>query len=341
MMSTGGCNLSICNAYICRIVHGQPYESDINSSCRVKIGDDRMEKLSEITRRDIIDLLYSGMQTKEFSYLGRCDEVSFFSRLYNLSNLASTDSRFKNADGDIWQHTINNDDWDWDWFYYYYNAAFNLQTNDEKFLEFLCQVFHPVVRVEDSEWEKYLSEINGLIKFDGYRIVQSTSISGRAVYGVIKVKNDELINEYSSKLKNEFNTDYINSQISVMIEMIDRNPNFAIGKAKELLESCAKTILDDLNEEYDPKTEFMPLMKKTFNILGLDVKSQENEVAKKILGSLASTTHHMSELRNAFGDGHGKSKNFSSLPPRYARLAVGTSTTAVNFIWETYLERKF
>lgn len=36
MMSTGGCNLSICNAYICRIVHGQPYESDINSSCRVK-----------------------------------------------------------------------------------------------------------------------------------------------------------------------------------------------------------------------------------------------------------------------------------------------------------------
>lgn len=96
-----------------------------------------MEKLSEITRRDIIDLLYSGMQTKEFSYLGRCDEVSFFSRLYNLSNLDSTDSRFKNANGDIWQHTINNDDWDWDWFYYYYDAAFNLQTNDEKFLEFL------------------------------------------------------------------------------------------------------------------------------------------------------------------------------------------------------------
>lgn len=231
-----------------------------------------MEKLSEITRRDIIDLLYSGMKTNEFSYLGRCDEVSFFSRLYNLSTLPSTDSRFKNA--------------------------------------------------------------------DGYKIVQSTSISGRAVYGVIKVKNDELINEYSSKLKSEFNTDYINSQISVMIEMIDRNPNFAIGKAKELLESCAKTVLDDLNEEYDPKMEFMPLMKITFNVLGLDVKSQENEVAKKILGSLASTTHHMSELRNTFGDGHGKSKNFSLLPPRYARLAVGTSTTAVNFIWETYLEKK-
>ena len=113
----------------------------------------------------------------------------------------------------------------------------------------MCQVFHPIVRLEDSDWEKYLSEINDLIKFDGYKIVQSTSISGRAVYGVVKVKNDELINEYSSKLKNEFNTDYINSQISVMIEMIDRNPNFAIGKAKELLESCAKTDLDDLNEE--------------------------------------------------------------------------------------------
>lgn len=44
-------------------------------------------------------------------------------------------------------------------------------------------------------------------------------------------------------------------------------------------------------------------------------------------------------LRNAYGDGHGKTKSFKSLPSRYARLAVGAAITAVYFLWETYEEK--
>ncbi|WP_185124876.1 abortive infection family protein [Jeotgalicoccus meleagridis] len=45
-------------------------------------------------------------------------------------------------------------------------------------------------------------------------------------------------------------------------------------------------------------------------------------------------------LRNAYGDGHGKTKSFKSLPSRYARLAVGAAITVVYFLWETYEESK-
>lgn len=36
-------------------------------------------------------------------------------------------------------------------------------------------------------------------------------------------------------------------------------------------------------------------------------------------------------LRNAYGDGHGKTKSFKSLPSRYARLVVGAAITVVYF----------
>lgn len=49
-------------------------------------------------------------------------------------------------------------------------------------------------------------------------------------------------------LKIKFSSEYINSQIDLMLEMVDRNPTEAIGKSKELLESCCKEICNNLGE---------------------------------------------------------------------------------------------
>src|SRR5699024_12507052 len=116
-------------------------------------------------------------------------------------------------------------------------------------------------------------------------------------------------------------------------------------KSKELVESSAKTILKELDAEYDEKMKFAPLLKLVLEELGLSANDQnkENEAGKisaKILGNLGAIPQSMAELRNLFGDGHGKSSTFVSLPPRYARLAVGTSVTIVYFLWETYQDRK-
>lgn len=95
-----------------------------------------MKKISELTRRDLLDIIMGGFVVKELidgdkkyeletdkfgryiikmPYYGRFDEVEFLSRLYNLDELPSYDSRYRSARGDIIQHTVNNDDWDTFW----------------------------------------------------------------------------------------------------------------------------------------------------------------------------------------------------------------------------------
>ncbi|MNW60120.1 hypothetical protein D3C74_380790 [compost metagenome] len=43
---------------------------------------------------------------------GKYELVDFVNRIWDLNSIPSTDSRFKTASGDIWQHMINNSDWD-------------------------------------------------------------------------------------------------------------------------------------------------------------------------------------------------------------------------------------
>ena len=77
-------------------------------------------EISELTRRDIID----AMKVEGIDWSGRLDEPQFLMRLFDLNALPSTDPRFSDAAGDIWQHRINNDDWDDDWVFY--DRRFNL-----------------------------------------------------------------------------------------------------------------------------------------------------------------------------------------------------------------------
>jgi len=72
-------------------------------------------EISEISKRDIVDILSEGLYEGKFDYYGRLDETNFLNRLVNLNELPSEDSRFETMAQDIWQHTINNDDWDIDW----------------------------------------------------------------------------------------------------------------------------------------------------------------------------------------------------------------------------------
>lgn len=60
-------------------------------------------KITELTRRDIIDSIAS----ETSSWSGRLEEAEFLGRLFDLQKLPSTDSRFSDASGDIWQHRVN------------------------------------------------------------------------------------------------------------------------------------------------------------------------------------------------------------------------------------------
>ncbi len=71
-------------------------------------------RISQITRRDIADAI----TVEGVNWNGRLEESEFLVRIFDLNSLPSTDGRFKDAAGDIWQHRVNNpEDWSDDWIF--------------------------------------------------------------------------------------------------------------------------------------------------------------------------------------------------------------------------------
>lgn len=124
-----------------------------------------VKQISEVTRRDIAMLFVNGYYDYTmcwpdsnytspddayifYPYYGRLTEVEFLRRIYPIDKMPSTDSRYPNAEGDIWQHTVNNDDWEYGWIFQ--DSRFGLLEGDDTILlNFLCAVFHPAYRKED------------------------------------------------------------------------------------------------------------------------------------------------------------------------------------------------
>lgn len=173
-----------------------------------------MNKITDVTRRDILDIIRSGfsgtkkVQKKDYTeheyveelpthykicYYGRLSEIEFLNRLYSLKTMPSSDSRFKNAEGDIWQHTVNNEDWDAYWVFSDNRFELESGSDDEPLLKFVCEMFNPVVRNEGEPWREILEIINELLKLDGYELCEKSHISGRSVYGWREITPNQIV----------------------------------------------------------------------------------------------------------------------------------------------------
>lgn len=145
-------------------------------------------------------------------------------------------------------------------------------------------------------------------------------------------------------IKKSFSTDYMSQQIRLMIDSQEQYPAEAIGKAKELIESCCKTILEGLSVPIDKDWTFQQLVSKVFDRLdimpkSIDPSSPASDSLRRIYGSLKGMISPLVEIRNAFGTGHGRTADFQGLDSRHAKLLVGMSATLVEFLWDTYQER--
>jgi len=154
------------------------------------------------------------------------------------------------------------------------------------------------------------------------------------------------ISQTADELKSKFSSRYLSAQIDMMKEMQTKNPTEAIGKAKELIESCCKTILDDLKISWIKNDDVPQLTSKVMKALNLlpenvQVTDKGADTIKAALGNLRAIPTELAKLRNLYGSGHGKSASYRGLEIRHAKLAVGCSITFVDFIWSTYeLQKK-
>ncbi len=154
-----------------------------------------------------------------------------------------------------------------------------------------------------------------------------------------------VISQAADNLKKKFSSEYMSQQIELMISMQATNPTNAIGAAKELIESCCKTILDEMGILWSKTDDVPQLTNKTLdalNLLPANIQSTDQgaDAIKAILGNLRSIPSKLAEIRNPFGSGHGKSASFKGLEERHAKLAVGSSITFVDFVWSTYENQK-
>lgn len=112
---------------------------------------------------------------------GRLELITLLKRVWPLNEMKSTDHRFKDAEGDIWQHMVRNSDWDEGFLYFEYLEVLTIE--DQTFLHFLEQILHPLVRRDKEEQDLFLEIINKHLAGDGYRLQEVSNISGHPIYG--------------------------------------------------------------------------------------------------------------------------------------------------------------
>ena len=159
-----------------------------------------------------------------------------------------------------------------------------------------------------------------------------------------RIKTNQFSTFATTSVKEAFTSEYINRQLSIMLENQSTNPTESIGKAKELIESCCETILEKKGVVANKDWKLNPLVDKAMELLEITPKhipetAKEAASIKAILGSLKGIATHIAIIRNAYGSGHGKSASYKGLQERHAKLAIGSSITLVNFLWDSF-ERK-
>lgn len=297
--------------------------------------------VSQEVRRNIID----GLKIDEVAWNGRLNDVEFLQRIFDLEALQSTDSRYKDAARDIWQHRINNpDDWPDDWVYG--DKRLKLVSGPkEVFLKFLCEMVHPVVRPDRNESLQLVQNFNDQLRRDGWQLVEEEKIAGRPrfVPEYMQTAGARSVSR-ARAVADALNAAWMQNEIKRLENAVERDPSLAIGTAKELVETCCKSILTKLEVSFSKSADLPELTKLVAKELklvpeGISEEAKGSEAIRLILRNLAALTQYLAELRGLYGSGHGRDGGHRGLEPRHARLAVGAAVAFIDFVTETYHRR--
>ncbi|MDP3348291.1 MAG: abortive infection family protein [Hydrogenophaga sp.] len=294
---------------------------------------------------DVRNNILDSMRLELVAWNGALDDVEFLSRLYDLHALPSHDNRFKDAAADIWQHRVNNDDWDQDWIFS--DARFFLKDGPtEQFLRFLCECVHPVVRPDREEAVKLVSHFNDQLRQVGWEIYEIEQIAGRPRFAFRAMTNHGGRAVLRAKtVADALDAGWMAKEIERLENGIDRDPALAIGTAKELVETCCKTILTKRGVEFTKSDDLGDLTKKLTKELrlvpeGISEEAKGAENIRLILRNLTQLANNLAQLRGLYGTGHGRDGKHRGLQPRHARLAVASAVAFIDFVSETYRQRE-
>ncbi|MBX8573820.1 abortive infection family protein [Pseudomonas cichorii] len=298
-------------------------------------------ELPKGVRQNILD----GLRLDNVNWYGQLDDIEFLGRLYDLTKMPSTDPRYPNAAGDINQHRFNNDDWENDWVYT--DSRFELADGDaEKFLRFLCEIVHPVVRPVRDDALKLVLHFNDQLRPAGWELFEEEKIAGRPRFAFRSIQNNSARAVLRAKTVAEaLDAGWMAKEIERLENAVERDPALAIGTAKELVETCCKSILTKRDVAFTKSDDLGDLTKKLTKALrlvpeGISDATKGAENIKMILRNLTNLTSNLAQLRGLYGTGHGRDGQHRGLQPRHARLAVASAVAFIDFVSETHRHRE-
>jgi hypothetical protein len=155
--------------------------------------------------------------------------------------------------------------------------------DDELFLRFLCETIHPVVRADVTDAEKICQLYNTYLKNDGYHLVEKTRMSGKPVFtgrhvGVIGAPGINAVKQVFSGT----DTTYVAQQITREAS-VSNDPDLAIGTAKELIETCCRSILHERGIDTPGSANLRQLVKLTSKELQLtpeDIPTRQRQAPR-------------------------------------------------------------
>ena len=227
-----------------------------------------MNHITEITRRDILDLFKNGVDVgwwdekdiQTYPYYGRLSEIDFLKRLYPLNKMKSDESRFKNLEEVIIQHTVNNDDYDANWIFT--DERFPLKVgSDADYLRFICEIFHPIALIENEVSNKYFDQICSLLRKDGYELYPKEEISGRNVYSWRELTEREVSfggflpfsQRHDKNEKLPSISKPIRSNILAIMHNFEEGEYLKTNTGLNYVLNTTEAVLEELNRSYETK----------------------------------------------------------------------------------------
>jgi hypothetical protein len=227
---------------------------------------------------------------------------------------------------------------------YYHSVNWSDWRDVKKALQVFESILHTAEKiiqstVAETEFSKRLkAEMENMLYYlrkDGFQYVDSRIVTGAGIPSLDGIKETAA----------EFDAKHLAEQIRRIELSIESDPALAIGTAKELIETCCKTILAERGKPVAGTPDMPTLTKETLKELklvpdGVPDSARGSDVIKRLLHNLGTIGNGLAELRGLYGTGHGKHGNTSGLSPRHAKLAVGAAATLTTFLFETHKETR-